>query len=91
MLIRKVKKDFVYKDNLGVRDLAGREFNVDFELTPYEVDSKAMGGNMACFNFVYRRDDFTYDFNKKLYYGHITDDNGFRLGYVMCEDELEGE
>ena len=91
MLIRKVKKDFVYKDRAGVRDLAGKDFKVEFELTPDEVDLAAYNGNMACFNFVIRRDDFLPEFDKVLYYGHITDDNGFNLGYVMCEDELEGE
>ena len=88
--IMRVKKDFVYKDRLGVRDLAGKEFEIYFEISPDEVDKSAMeSSNWACFNFCWRRDDFLPDFNKKLYYGHIMDETGMSLGYVMCEDELE--
>lgn len=87
----RIKKDVTYKDIKGVRDIAGKEFRVDFELTPDQVDKRAMEGNMACLNFCYRRDDFLPDFNKKLYYGHITDEDGYDLGYVICEDELEEE
>lgn len=85
----RVKEDFIYQDRLGVRDLAGKIFEVDFEVSADEVDEKAMGGNPACFNFCLRRDDFLPDFNKTLYYGHIMDETGVSLGYVMCEDELE--
>ncbi len=87
----RVKKDVVYKDMNGFRDIAGKEFKVERELTPNEVDAEACKGNMACFNFCLRRDDFLPDFNKKLYYGKITDEDGFDLGYVMCEDEFEDD
>ena len=89
MRVMRVKKDFMYRDVDGTRNLAGKEFRVDFELTPDEVDEQAMKGNMACLNFCFRRNDFLPEFNKKLYYGHIMSDDGFNLGYVMCEDELE--
>ena len=86
---RKVRENFIYFDVAGTRDLAGRDYIVDFELTPDEVDARAMEGNPACFNFVFRRKDFLPEFNKKLYYGHIMHDDGCNLGYVLCEDELE--
>lgn len=85
----RVKKDFVYNVKGDVRKLAGKTFDKHFEVTPDEVDKRAMEGNPACFNFCMRRDDFLPEFNKKLYYGHIVDDEGYDLGYVMCEDELE--
>lgn len=85
----RVKKDFVYKDMNGIRELAGKTFVMDFEVSHDEVDERAMQGNPACFNFCWRRNDFVYGFDKKLYYGHIVDDEGYDLGYVMCEDELE--
>lgn len=89
MKIYRVKKDFVYKVGDDVRKLAGKPFRVDFEVSHDEVDERAMQGNPACLNFCLRRNDFTYEFNKKLYYGHIIDNEGYDLGYVMCEDELE--
>lgn len=84
-----VKKDFIYKVGDDVRKLAGKTFRVDREVSCDEVDENACKGNPACFNFCMRRMDFTYEFDKKLYYGHIVDDEGYDLGYVMCEDELE--
>ena len=85
----RVKEDFIYQDRLGVRDLAGKIFEVDFEVSADEVDEKAFQCNPACLNFCLRRNDFLPDFNKTLYYGHIMDETGVSLGYVMCEDELE--
>ena len=87
----RVRKDFVYKDMNGIRNLAGKTFVMDFEVSHDEVDERAMQGNPACFNFCWRRNDFVYGFDKKLYYGHIVDDEGYDLGYVMAEDELEEE
>lgn len=85
----RVKKDFVYKVGDDIRKLAGKTFRVDREVSHDEVDERACKGNPACFNFCMRRHDFTYEFDKKLYYGHIVDEEGYDLGYVMCEDELE--
>ena len=87
--IMRVKKDFVYMDKDGVRNLAGKEFQVDFEVDREEVARQGFEGNWACFNFLCRRNLWEIDKKSlKLYYGHIMD-NGVSLGYVMCEDELE--
>lgn len=78
MEIRKIK-DFVNHQDIG-----GKEISIERELTPDEVDEKAMAGNIACLNFCLRRNDFLPEFNKRLFYGHVGN-----LGYVVCEDELE--
>lgn len=72
------------KKSVKHQGIGGKEFDLYFELTPDEVDEKAVKGNIACFNFCLRREDFLPEFNKKLFYGHVGD-----LGYVVCEDELE--
>lgn len=92
--IRKVRKDFIYYDVAGTRDLAGRDYVVDFELTLDEVAARAMEGNPAYFNFIFRREKSLPELTKKIYYGHIMHDDimhddGANLGYVLCEDELE--
>lgn len=80
MKTRKIKK---FVDHQGI---GGKEIIIERELTPDEVDERALEGNWACLNFALRRDDFLPDFNKKCFYGHVGD-----LGYVVCEDELEQE
>lgn len=72
-------KEYVTHQGIG-----GQEIRIEMELTPDEVDERAMNGNIACFNFCMRRHDFLPEFNKRLYYGHVGN-----LGYVVCEDELE--
>ena len=78
-------KTYKIKKHVKHQNIGGKKFRLDFEVTPDEVDEKAMQGNPACLNFCLRRNDFLPDFNKKLYYGHVGE-----LGYVVCEDELEG-
>lgn len=73
----KIKKEVKHQG------IGGKYIRVEMELTPNEVDNQALNGNIACYNFCFRREDFLPDFNKKLYYGHV--DN---LGYIVCEDEL---
>lgn len=76
---RKIKKDLKY------RNLGGRVFYIEFEVTKDEVMKKALvEGNWACYNFMDRRPDFNNFWTKKLYYGKV--DN---LGYIIAEDELE--
>lgn len=80
ILGRTLKKDFKY------RNLGGKQFIVEFEVPKMEVFKKASEGNWACYNFIERRNDFDQFFNHKLYYGKIDG-----LGYIIAEDELEGE
>ena len=74
------------KENIKCDLIGGKTFNIERELSPYEVYDRSKKGNMACYNFCIRRGDFFPGFKKKLYYGHIE-----FLGYVICEDELERE
>ena len=65
------------------------EFIVDKDITDTltndVVFNKAMiEGNMACLNFVRRRQDFKYNFPHKLYYGKVGG-----LGYIVAEDEFK--
>lgn len=66
--------------------IGGQVIRIEMEVTPDEIDKRAMEGNPACYNFAIRRDDFLPEFNKKCYYGKV----GF-LGYVVCEDEIVEE
>lgn len=77
-------KKYKVKKKVKHQDIGGKEFVAEFEVTPDEIDERAMKGNPACLNFAIRRDDFLPDFNKKCFYGHVE-----YLGYVLCEDELE--
>ena len=82
------------KEEVKHQGIGGHIFIKEFELTPDEIDNKAMQGNPACLNFCLRRDDFLPDFNKKCYYGKVkktNDDNEILLGYVVCEDEFVKE
>ena len=74
------------KEDIKCDLIGGKTFNIERELSSYEVYDGSKKGNVACYNFCIRRVDFFPGFKKKLYYGHI----GF-LGYVICEDELERE
>lgn len=73
----KIKKEVTHQG------IGGKYIRVEMELTPNEVDTQALNGNIACYNFCFRREDFLPDFNKRLYYGHVGN-----LGYIVCEDEL---
>ena len=76
---RRISKDLKY------RDLGGKIFYIEFEVSKDEVIKKALTeGNWACYNFMDRRPDFNNLFDKKLYYGKV--DN---LGYIIAEDELD--
>ena len=90
---------FKIKKKIKHQNIGGKEFIVDElvtkNLSPKEVLNNATDGNIACINFINRREDFpvitNFDetlygflFKHKLYYGHV---NG--LGYVMAEDEFE--
>ena len=80
------------KKSVDHQGIGGCQFIKEFEVTPDEIDEKAMQGNIACLNFALRRDDFLPEFDKKCFYGKVrkTDKrNEILLGYVVCEDELE--
>lgn len=77
-------KEYRIKKNVQHQGIGGKNIFLERKLTPDEVDCKAVEGNIACFNFCLRRDDFSPEFNKELFYGHVGN-----LGYVVCEDELE--
>jgi len=84
----------VIKKEVKHQGIGGHQFLPEFEVTPDEIDAKAMAGNPACLNFVLRRDDFLPEFNKKCFYGKVRKTrkpkkNEILLGYVVCEDELE--
>ena len=78
-----INKKYRIKKNVDHQNIGGKKIEIERELTADEVDEQALLGNIACFNFCMRRDDFLPDFDKKLYYGHVGN-----LGYVVCEDEL---
>ena len=79
-------KRYKVKEGIEHQGIGGKEIYIERKLTADEVDEKACSGNIACLNFCFRRDDFLPEFNKDLYYGHVGN-----LGYVVCEDELEGD
>ena len=73
------------KDSLKYRDLGGKQFYIEFEVSKNEVVEKALiEGNWACYNFMDRRPDFNRFWTQKLYYGKVG-----ALGYIIAEDELE--
>lgn len=72
------------KQNVKHQDIGGKEFRPEFKLTNKQVFDEAISGNWACYNFMKRRADFNYYFDKQLYYGKVG-----ALGYVIAEDELE--
>lgn len=78
-----VNQKYRIKNSVKHQGIGGKMIRIEMELTPNEVDTQALNGNIACYNFFLRRDDFLPDFNKKLYYGHVGN-----LGYIVCEDEL---
>lgn len=78
-----IGKNYKIKEHVTHQGIGGQEINIERKLTADEVDARALEGNIACFNFCMRRDDFLPEFNKDLYYGHVGN-----LGYVVCEDEL---
>lgn len=78
-----LNRKYTIKNSVKHQNIGGKKIYLEMELTPNEVDTQALNGNIACYNFFLRRDDFLPDFNKKLYYGHVGN-----LGYIVCEDEL---
>jgi len=78
-----VNKKYKIKKEVKHQNIGGKYIRVEMELSPNEVDNQALNGNIACYNFCFRREDFLPDFNKRLYYGHVGN-----LGYIVCEDEL---
>ena len=66
------------------QDIGGKRIILEFGLSVGEVvQLSIIEGNWACKNFMDRRSDFNYDFDKKLYYGKVGG-----LGYIIAEDEL---
>lgn len=75
------------KETVTHQGIGGKKFRKEFELTFEEVERKAFDeSNIACINFLMRRSDYEKIQYKKFYYGHVG-----LYGYVLCEDELEGE
>ena len=81
-----LNRKYKIKRQVKHQKIGGKNIYLEMELTPDDVDSQALRGNIACYNFCMRREDFLPDFNKKLYYGHVGN-----LGYIVCEDELIDE
>ena len=84
-----MKKQYKIKDSVLHQNIGGKIFNTLFLITPKEMKKQLESGNIACMNFFIRRDDYTEDFNKDLYYGKVEVKSNIYLGYVLCEDELE--
>ena len=57
---KQIKKDIKY--NL----ISGKTFNIEIELSTYEVYDGSKKGNVACYNFCIRRGDFFPGFKKKI-------------------------
>ena len=78
----------IIKRSVKHQNIGGKEFIIDQNITEtlsYEtVYNNAIQGNIACWNFIHRRNDFDNHFEHKLYYGKV---NG--LGYIVAEDEFE--
>lgn len=70
--------------------IGGKEFIIDEQITSTLTNDELIrqfnNGNLACFNFVERRPDFSYAFPHKLYYVKVNN-----LGYIIAEDEIETE
>lgn len=88
---------FKIKETVEHQNIGGKIILIDEkiteELSPVTVFMEAGCGNIACYNFVDRREDFRDCFSiegpelvfpYKLYYGKIDG-----LGYIVAEDELE--
>ena len=78
-----VNQKYKIKKEVKHQGIGGKYIYIEMELSPNEVDNQALNGNIACYNFFLRRDDFLPNFTKRLYYGHVGN-----LGYIVCEDEL---
>lgn len=81
---KEINQVYKIKEEVKHQNIGGKDIIIERILTADEVDDLAIQGNISCFNFCLRRDDFLPEFNKTLYYGHVGN-----LGYVVCEDELE--
>lgn len=86
MIVKKIKNSVTHQD------IGGKDFIVDENITETlsneEICKQSMLGNIACINFINRRQDFTdiltNHFEHKLYYGKVDG-----LGYIVAEDEFE--
>lgn len=80
--IRTIKKSVKY------RNIGGKSISIEKILTRKDIVRESTMGNWACYNFIDRRSDFPkIPDNTTFYYGHCNDG----LGYIVCEDELEGK
>lgn len=80
--IRTIKKSVKY------RNIGGKSISIERTLTKQDIIKQTTNGNWACYNFIDRRSDFpVLTSNTIFYYGHCEDG----LGYIVCEDELEGK
>lgn len=84
-----MKKEYIIKETVKHQGIGGKIFYPLELLTAKKVDKEAMSGNIACFNFILRRQDINIDSRKDLYYGKVEVKPNIYLGYVLCEDELE--
>ena len=50
----KTMKTMKIKEYVTHQGIGGQEIRIEMELTPDEVDERAMNGNIACFNFCMR-------------------------------------
>lgn len=85
-----MKKEYKIKETVKHQKIGGKIFYPIKELTFEEVDFKGMrDGNIACINFLLRRSDYEKLTYKRLFYGKVKQKDSY-LGYIVCEDELEG-
>lgn len=69
------------------QNIGGKVMTIEKMLTADDIEEEIKRGNIACVNFVMRRDDFDINFNKICFYGYVK--KGIvNLGYVVCEDEV---
>ena len=60
----------VVKYNVKFDNIGGKIFIREKVITPEEIEIEATKGNVACQDFIFRRDDF-YRLRKLCYYGKI--------------------
>lgn len=82
-MTRAIVKKEVTHQNIGGKEIIIDE-KISEDLTPLKVFTEAKNGNIACFNFILRRDDFNPNFPHKIFYGKVGG-----LGYIVSNDELE--
>ena len=72
------------KDTVKYRDIGGKTIVIDREVPVRDLTKYKENGNWAVLNFLDRRPDINWGYDKKIFYGHVGN-----LGYVVAEDELE--